>query len=273
MEERGAAAYVAEFVGTFLLVLFIGLIVSSNNPAGLGFTDFAVVGLVHAFALMMLVATLGGTSGGHFNPAVSVALATVRQISWADTAIYVVIQLLGATAAALTVDLIMGSPADAANFAAPAVADKFVATDAAGFLAEAVGTFALMWAIMGVAVNPRADRDWAPFVIGATLGFAVMAIGPLTGGSLNPARAFGPALVGDAFGGGGTFLFVYVAGPAVGAVLASIGYTALVLAPRGLPMERPVDHLERSPTEAVAEEAAALDVDRDPGVERPPGGP
>jgi glycerol uptake facilitator protein len=273
VEERGATAYVAEFVGTFLLVLFIGLVLASNSEAGLGFADFAVIGLLHAFVLMMLVATLGGTSGAHFNPAVTVTLAAVRQIAWADAAVYIVVQLLGAVAAALVVDLMVGTPADVTNFGAAALNDRFVTSDAAGFLAEAVGTFALMWAIMGVAVNPRADREWAPLVIGGTLGFVVFTIGPLTGASVNPARAFGPALVGDAFGGAGTFLFAYVAGPLVGAVLAGIAYTALVIAPRGLPMERPVDHLERSPTDAVAEEAAALDLDRDPDVERPPGGP
>jgi glycerol uptake facilitator protein len=110
---------------------------------------------------------------------------------------------------------------------------------------------------MGMAVNPGGDRAWAPFVIGATLGFAVMAMGPLTGAGLNPARAFGPALVGDAFGGGGTFLFVYVLGPIAGALLAGVGYTALVIGPqdRGTDREgrvvphpgtgeRPIDKLD-----------------------------
>jgi hypothetical protein len=71
-----------------------------------------------------------------------------------------------------------------------------------------------------------------------------MAIGPFTGAGLNPARAFGPALVGNAFGGAGTFLIVYVLAPLVGAVLAGVGYHALVLAPQGLRGERPVDKLE-----------------------------
>src|SRR5215210_9040016 len=77
MEPKGTAAYVAELLGTFLLVLFIGFILASNSPAeagGLGFTDFAVIGLLHAFVLMMLIASLGGVSGAHFNPAVTVTL-------------------------------------------------------------------------------------------------------------------------------------------------------------------------------------------------------
>src|SRR5437764_15476034 len=93
MEDRGPSAYAAELIGTLLLVLFIGSILST--AAGLGVTDFAVIGLLHVFVLGMLVATLGGTSGAHFNPAVTVALAAVRQIKPPDAAIYLGIQLIG----------------------------------------------------------------------------------------------------------------------------------------------------------------------------------
>jgi glycerol uptake facilitator protein len=187
---------------------------------------------------MMLVATLGGTSGGHFNPAITTGLAVIRKISVPDAAIYILLQLVGAVAAALVIKLLMsGSQAHAAaatHYGAASVNHKLLASSGAGFLAELIGTFALVWAVVGAAVNPRADRDWAPFVIGATLGAVIFTIGPLTGGSVNPARAFGPALVGSAFGGAGTFLFVYVAGPLVGGVLAAVGYDRLVIAGRGL---------------------------------------
>jgi glycerol uptake facilitator protein len=195
MQPKGPAAYVAELIGTFLLVLFIGFILASNSPAeagGLGYTDFAVIGLLHAFVLMMLIASLGGVSGAHFNPAVTVTLAALRKISWGDAAVYILLQLAGAVLAALTVNLVLTGAADATNFGAIAVNDRFVSGDGAAALAELIGTFALMWAIMGVAVNPEAERSWAPWVIGGTLGFAVMAIGPFTGAGLNPARAFGP---------------------------------------------------------------------------------
>jgi glycerol uptake facilitator protein len=258
MQPKGPAAYVAELVGTFLLVLFIGFILASNSPAeagGLGFTDFAVVGLLHAFLLMMLVASLGGASGAHFNPAVTVTLAALRKITWGDAAIYIMLQLVGAVLGALTVKLVLTGVADVTNFGAPAVNERFVSGDGAAALAEMIGTFTLMWAIMGVAVNPETERSWAPWVIGGTLGFAVMAIGPFTGASLNPARAFGPALVGNAFNGAGTFLLVYVLAPIAGAVVAGAGYHALVLAPQALHGERPVDKLEVGPAERAARPA------------------
>jgi glycerol uptake facilitator-like aquaporin len=112
---------------------------------------------------------------------------------------------------------------------------------AAGFLAELLGTFALVWAYMGAAVNPRSDKAWAPLVIGAAYGLSVMVLGPMTGAALNPARAFGPALVSGEFGGAGTFLLAYVLGPVAGALAAAFAYGAIVL--RGGPSLRPVDKL------------------------------
>lgn len=243
MQRRGTQAYAAELIGTFLLVLFIALIVIVNSEGGIGYTDVAVVGLLHAFVLMMIIATIGGTSGAHVNPAITIALAAVRKIAPADAVVYIVMQLTGAVLAVLVVSLlIQDGSADAVNFGAPAIAENLLeGKPAAGFLAEALGTFALMWAVMGVAVNPTAAKDWAPLVIGATLGFAVFAFGPLTGGSFNPARAFGPALVSLEFGGAGTFIFAYVLGPLVGALAAAFAYDAVIL--RDRPSERPVDKL------------------------------
>jgi MIP family channel proteins len=241
MERRGRSAYVAELIGTFFLTAFIALVLTVNSDGGLGYTDVAVVGLLQAFVLMMITATIGGASGAHVNPAVTIALAAIRRIAPVDAAIYIVVQIAGAVLAVLVVKLmIQDGSAEAANFGAPAVAQNFLdANAAAGFLAEALGTFALMWAIMGVAVNPTAAKAWAPFVIGATLGFAVFAIGPMTGGSFNPARAFGPALISSGFGDAGTFVLAFVLGPIAGALAAAFAYQAVILHDR--PSERPID--------------------------------
>ena len=107
VEERGTPAYVAEFIGTFFLVLFICLVVSVNSPDGLQFTDFAVIGLVHVFILATLIYSLGGTSGAHFNPAVTAALAGLRKITPLDALIYWLVQLSGAVAAGLVTKLLL----------------------------------------------------------------------------------------------------------------------------------------------------------------------
>jgi MIP family channel proteins len=251
LDARGAPAYIAELIGTFILVLFVALIVIVNSRDGLGFTDWAVIGLVHAFVLMVLVNSLGGTSGAHFNPAVTATLAVLRKIAPADAAIYVILQLAGAVAGAVVAKALLKDEGAAVNYAAPAVSNH-IGTDLGGFVCEAIGTFTLMWAIMAAAVNPRADKAWAGLMIGGALGLGVMTFGALSGASFNPARAFGPALVTGDFGGAGTFLFVYVLGALAGALAAGLAYTAIVLRPQaeehGLgrehPGARPVDKLD-----------------------------
>jgi glycerol uptake facilitator-like aquaporin len=79
-------------------------------------------------------------------------------------------------------------------------------------------------------MNPRARQEWAPFAIGSTLGFVVMIFGPLTGASVNPARWFGPALIGD--GLEGSDLLVYVLGPLVGAIVAVGVYRFVIAGPQ-----------------------------------------
>jgi len=100
---------------------------------------------------------------------------------------------------------------------------------------------------MGMAVNPRGDRNFAPLVIAGTLGFAVLMIGPLTGAGLNPARAFGPNLVGGTLDDPAGFLLAFVLGPLAGALIAGFGYSTLVLrrdtAASG-PGVRPIDKLQ-----------------------------
>ena len=230
MERRSNPAYIAEFVGTFLLVLFIALAVTVYAGGG-GSPDLVAIALVHTFGLMMLIATLGGTSGAHFNPAVTVALCTIRQITPVDAAIYIVVQLAGGVLAVLVAKaLIQSGAGDAVNFGAVGVSDDLLGGKAlAGCLAEFIGTFALMWAIMGAAVNPTSDKAWAPFVIGGTLGAAVLLLAPMTGGGFNPARAFGPALVTGEFGPAGTFLLAFIVAPLAGAVAAALAYSAVAL--------------------------------------------
>ncbi len=241
MEERGPTAYLAEFIGTFLLVFFITAIVTVNSADGLGYTDFAVIGLVHAFVLAMLVYSLGGTSGAHFNPAVTFGLAVVREISPIDAAIYWVFQLAGGLAGAfMTKLLFLDEGAGQVHYGAATVSDKFLqGRPLPGLLAEALGAFVLMWAIMGTAVNPRGERAWAGLVIGISLGFPVMTLAPLTGASFNPARWFGPAIASGTY----SDFWIYIVGPLGGALIAALLYKALVLDPQHKRAQRPIDTL------------------------------
>ena len=241
MQDRGPAAYVAEFIGTFALVFFVtmavSLFVTAPTPAAPGvpapepFIDWSVIGLVHVFVLFMLIQTLALVSGAHFNPVVTLAMTALRQIRPPDAAIYIVAQLAGAVAAALLTKLLLTEfqNAEDVNFGATLVGDRLNGETLLGLLCEAIGAFFLVWAIVGVAVNPRGSREWAALVIAGTLGLGVMVLGSLTGAGFNPARSFGPALVSGEFDGAGKFLLVYVLGPSVGALLAAVGYSALFM--------------------------------------------
>jgi glycerol uptake facilitator protein len=239
VQDRGSAAYAAEFLGTLLLVFFVTAAVSlfatqptPQNPAP--FIDWSVIGLVHVFVLFLLVQTLAVVSGAHFNPAVTVAMTALRQIKPSDAGIYIVGQLAGAIGGALLTKLLLDNfgNADAVNFGAVSISQATLDGKVLlGMLGEFVGTFILVFTIVGVALDPRVDRALAPFAIGAALGLAVMVVGTLTGAGLNPARAFGPALVADHFGGVDHFLLAYVLAPILGALAAAFAYLFVFMEP------------------------------------------
>jgi glycerol uptake facilitator protein len=236
VQDRGPAAYIAEFVGTLLLVFFITAAVSiyvaeptrvNPNP----FIDFSVIGLVHVFVLFVLIQTLAVVSGAHFNPAVTVALTALRQIKPPDAAIYIVAQVAGAIAGAFLTKAILLDEGNAQNYGAVDVSSVIDGSTIPGMVVEALGTFFLLWAIIGVAVNPRATKDWAAFAIGAALGMAVMVFAPLTGAGFNPARAIGPAVASGEWGGFGQFLLVYLLAPVIGALVAVFLYLQILAEP------------------------------------------
>lgn len=219
MQDRGLAAYIAELVGTFFLVFFITsvatLFVATGNQAQFG-SDFAVVGLVNGFVLFAMIQIFGGVSGGHFNPAVTVAVAAIRRIDPVDALVYILAQLSGGVLGALLTKALLLDEGRAGHYGAPQVSD-LLGGNFQGFIVEGIGALVLVLAVLAVALGTRAAKEWAPFAIGITLAFAVMVAGPLTGGSLNPARWFGPALVDNTWGG----VWPYLLGPLVAAVVGA----------------------------------------------------
>jgi MIP family channel proteins len=239
-EPRGMPAFVAETIGTFLLVFFIcGFIsVAATGSGGIGLAE---LGLVHAFILAVLIYSLGGTSGAHFNPAVTFALWSLKKISTPNAVVYVICQCVGGILGALLVLLLFNDVGDAVNYGATMVNGDVLNNGSVwlGLLAEALGTFLLMWAIMGLAVNPRGEAPLAGLGIGAALGVAVMVFGPATGAGLNPARWLGPAVASGEFDD----FWLFILGPMIGAIAAALTYRSFVLNPRWLPAQRPKDEL------------------------------
>ena len=232
MQDRGLAAYIAELIGTLFLVFAIatvGTLYISTSPTSQTGSDFAVVGLLYAFVLFLLIVAFGQVSGGHFNPAITLAAAAMRRIDPVDAVVYILAQLSGAVLGALLVKGILldeGRASDYGNVeVSPLLGSNFL-----GGVVEAIGTFLLVLAVCAVALNPRARQEWAPLVIGTTLGVCAFIFGPLTGSGVNPARWFGPALIGDAIDA--SDLLVYVLGPIVGAVVAVLVYRFVIAGPQ-----------------------------------------
>jgi MIP family channel proteins len=227
VQDRGLAAYIAELVGTlfltFVVCTVVILYVSTGAQAAQFGSDFAVVGLAHGFVLFMLVLTLGGVSGGHFNPAVTVAAGLLRRIDPVDAIVYILAQLSGGVLGALLAKGLLLDEGRGTNYGATEVS-PLLGGNFQGAVVEALGTFLLVLAVVAVAMNPRVRREWAPLGIGLTLGFVVMIFGPLTGAAVNPARWFGPALIGEEFGGVWPFLI----GPLVGGVVAALFFRYVI---------------------------------------------
>lgn len=217
----------AEAIGTAILVLFGAGSVVAALTLGDGELDYAGLGMVaitFALAIALAVYAFGNTSGAHLNPAVTVALAAVRRFPWSDVPGYIVAQLAGGVVGAALIVAAFGG--DAVDLGTGQTSIATGTSYAEAIVAEAIGTFLLLIAIMALAVDRRAPGGWAGLMIGLSVAAAILVIGPLTGGSLNPARTFGPLLVGT-IGGGPAFWSdfpAYVVGPLIGGLLAAVAY-------------------------------------------------
>jgi MIP family channel proteins len=216
---------VAEFIGTFALVFIGGATIMNGYVAGANvpLIDVAIAnGLIFA---LLVTATM--RVSGHLNPAITVGIAVSGRLHPARALVYVLAQCAGAVAAALVLKAVFpAKAADAARLGAQWVAGNISTTSAISV--EAVATFFLVFVAYGTLVDPRAPKVGG-FAVGLTLTADILAIGPLTGASMNPARSFGPALVSNYWEGH----LIYWIGPLVGGILAGLIYDRVFL--RGRP--------------------------------------
>lgn len=206
---------VAELFGTFALVFFgCGVIVMDSFPAArTGLLGFA---LVHAIVLSVAVTATMFISGAHLNPAITLGMLAIRKITLRDAAAYIVIQLVAAVFAVSVARMLLPqSIGDLAMWGTPSLSPRVTFNQ--GIAIEAVLTFFWMSAMMATVVARNAPKVGG-FGVGMTIFGAMMVGGPLTGAALNPARAFGPAVVS----GNMTAQAVWWIGPIIGAVFAAL---------------------------------------------------
>ena len=244
--------FVAEFIGTFALV-FVGAAAGLYNVGLLG------VALAHGLTLAVFAYVYGYISGTHINPAVTLGLAANGNIKWSDAAVYWVAQFSGGAVAAFLLKTFV-SVIDPKAVAGMATNGVLTADHTYYALAvEALLTFFLVNTVLHTAVGDKAG-PFAGWAIGTTLTIAILAGGPLTGGSLNPARSFGPALFTQAIKAGTAdwqnpmLYLIYFVGPFLGAIAAVLLYQFLAAQPASV---EEVEEDEAEDTEnADAEEAA-----------------
>ncbi|QRM30364.1 MIP/aquaporin family protein [Microvirga sp. VF16] len=214
------ALYVAEFIGTGLLVLFgvsvVILMFGQGSPGSRlipteGLRLFLTGGLFGSVGALIAVSPIGRISGAHINPAVTLAFWLEGKLAWRDTALYILAQLAGSVVGAMPL-LAWGSMGQSVAFGATQPGPEVPAW--AAMLGEAGVTFLLVLAILTTAAHPRTQR-FTPLVMPAVLSILVWLEAPISGASANPARSFGPALVANI----PIDPWIYMVGPSLGAVL------------------------------------------------------
>jgi len=215
-------AALAEAVGALALIfLGAGSVIADQLSGGqVGLTGIA---FAHGLAIATMVAAAGHVSGGHFNPAVTAGFVAARRMPVGTGITYVVAQLVGASVGALLLTAVFPEAAREAVHLGTPVLGRGVSAGT-GIVVEAVLTFFLVFVVFGVAVDARGPRAIAPLAIGLVITMDILGGGVLTGGAMNPARAFGPAL----FAGYWANHAVYWIGPGLGGVLGAWASTVLM---------------------------------------------
>ncbi|MCF6349652.1 MAG: aquaporin [Flavobacteriaceae bacterium] len=201
--------YIAEFIGTFGLV-FVGtgsIIVNEHTNGSISLTGIAI-----AFGLIVttMIYVFENISGAHINPAVTISFAIAKKISKKDTLYYIISQILGAILASILLRILFP---ENKTLGTTMVSGSLLQSA----IMEIVSTFLLMLVILGITEQENKEtKALAGIIIGAIVMAMIFVAGPISGGSFNPARSIGPALVS----GNLQHLWLYLLTPVFGAVLA-----------------------------------------------------
>jgi glycerol uptake facilitator protein len=239
--------FVSELIGTFLLVFSVATAGASAKLASPGVahprsvSDLLFLGLSNGLALFFIILIVGKISGVQINPAVTLGLASAGRFPWRDVPVYLAAQFLGGVVGALTVILVFGHPGITVGHLGATTLGTGVGVWRGAAL-EGIGTAVLVFAIFGLAEDPRSPSGWSAFGIGMTLATLVMLLAPGTGAALNPARAFGPDFAGLLSGlrvDWPAYFLAYLMFPIVGSVVAGNLYKYIADLPHAKPRPEP----------------------------------
>ena len=225
--------YVAEFLGTMILVVFacgIGMFSSLGTSA----SKILIISLGFGLTLMACIYTIGDVSGCHINPAVSIAMLVDGRMSFVEFVGYIISQFLGGIAGAGVLALIVR------NNPAPLAANAYGIINGTQYsmvgdlsaigaiIIEIILTFLFVYTVLAASAKP--DFKGAGLVIGLALAVVHMLGIPFTGTSVNPARSFGPSMFSSILTGDATYIsqvWVFIVAPLVGGIIAAIVYRVL----------------------------------------------
>ncbi|XP_022756302.1 probable aquaporin NIP7-1 [Durio zibethinus] len=210
-------AILAEMLGTFILMFCICGIIASTKLTGGGaaLLEYAITA---GLTIIVLIFSIGSISGAHVNPAVTIAVAAFGYFPWSRVPLYLLAQILGSVLATFMGEFIYGIKSDV-MVTRPGQGCQ------AAFWVELIANFIIVFVVAAVTQQSQSVDPLSGLVIGMAIGLAVLITGPISGGSLNPARSLGPAIVSRNF----ERIWIYLTAPVIGAVTGALMYGFLRL--------------------------------------------
>ncbi|XP_045790184.1 probable aquaporin NIP7-1 [Trifolium pratense] len=213
-----ARMVMAEVVGTFILMFCVcGIIASSKQTqnSAVGLLEYAATA---GLTVVVIIFSIGPISCAHVNPAVTIAFATIGQFPWFKVPIYIIAQTIGSLMATYIGSLIYGIKSDI-------MMTQPLQGSNSAFWVELIATFIIMFLVTALTSEPQSVGHLSGFVAGIAIGLAVLITGPVSGGSMNPARSLGPAIISWKF----KDIWIYILAPSGGAVTGALTFRFLRL--------------------------------------------
>ncbi|KAL7220524.1 hypothetical protein ACSBR2_013408 [Camellia fascicularis] len=207
----------AEALGTFILMFCICSIIAITQLMGgqVGLLEYAATA---ALTVVVVIFSIGAISGAHVNPSITFAFATLGQFPWSQVPLYIIAQIMGSTLATYVGSLVYGIKSEL-------MITRPLQGSTTAFWVELIATFIIMFLASSLEYQSKYVGHLSGFVVGTAIGLAVLISGPISGGSMNPARSLGPAIVSWKFGD----VWIYLIAPTVGAVGGAFLFRALRL--------------------------------------------
>ncbi|KAJ7954942.1 Aquaporin [Quillaja saponaria] len=217
IELNSARMVIAEMVGTFILMFCVcGIIASTQLTRGA--VDLLEYAATAGLTVIVIIFSIGPISCAHVNPAVTIAFAAFGHFPWSRVPLYIAAQTLGSVLATYVGGVVYGIKSDL-------MVTQPLQGHTSAFWVELIATFIIMFLAAALTCEAQSVGHLAGFVVGISIGLAVLITGPVSGGSMNPARSLGPAILSWKF----KDVWIYITAPTFGALAGALSFSFLRL--------------------------------------------